>query len=338
MSAPLGHSFPASQALQLITLVGRFGVTAEELLEGSGLVEAELDLPQVRLSTQTLTSLSERARRLTGEPGIGFYLGLQKRLTMYGFVGFAAMSASTLREAIALFVRFSPAVSTALTLDLLVNGDTATLSMEEHVDLGSAHDIALFSLLVGMRTLTSAMTGRESGAGSTDIPLARPDYFERFAHLLPNARFDMPRAAFHFSASDLDLPLVAPDRAALRLARDECERQLSALGFDRTLAARVRKLAVTAEGFRRIDDVARELHISTRTLKRRLTEEGVSYTEVIDRERHARAQELLRDADLTLEDIAHRLDYSTLANFVRAFRRWTSETPAQYRKRIRAGL
>src|SRR5690606_2820610 len=160
---------------QLVNLVRRWGITAEELLDGSGLVEAELERPQVRITTQMLINLSERARTLTGEPGIGFYLGLQKRLTAYGFVGFAAMRGSALREAIGRFVRYSPAVSTALTPELREEGDRATVSMEEHVDLGSAHDIGLFSLLVGMRTLTSAMTGREAEGGSTDIPLSRPD-------------------------------------------------------------------------------------------------------------------------------------------------------------------
>jgi len=51
--------------------------------------------------------LSERARTLSGEPGIGFYLGLQKQASMYGFLGFATMSAATLREAIELAVRYT---------------------------------------------------------------------------------------------------------------------------------------------------------------------------------------------------------------------------------------
>src|SRR5690606_12316126 len=124
------------------------------------------------------------------------------------------------------------------------DSDMSTIYEWSSGGTASPSALGLLTLLEGIRTLTSAMTGREAEGGSTDIPLSRPDYFDRFAHLLPNARFDMPRAAFHFDASALDFPLVAPDRAALRLARDECERQLEALGFERTLAARVRKLAI----------------------------------------------------------------------------------------------
>jgi AraC-like DNA-binding protein len=207
--------------------------------------------------------------------------------------------------------------------------------MEEHADLGSARDIGLFSLLVGLRQLSTTMTGRELGRFVTDIPLARPAYFHRFAHLLPGARFGKPQACIHFSARALDVPLAAPDRAALRLAREVCERQLEELGFERHLPSRVLRLAVTPERVRGMDEVAHELRLSTRTLKRKLAAEGVSFSELVDRERRVRSFELLR-SELTLEEIAHRLDYSSLPNFARAFRRWTGETPARYRRRQRA--
>jgi AraC-like DNA-binding protein len=245
------------------------------------------------------------------------------------------MSASTVREAVELFVRYSPTITTAVSLELAVTGDVAHLFVDERVDLGTAHDIGLFSLLVGMRTLTAALTGQEAGPGSVDVPLVRPPYFARFAHLLPGARFEQPRAAFHFPKSALDARLVAPDRAALALAREVCERELSQLGFDRSLGARVKRLAITDDGFLRIDAVARALSMSARTLKRRLTEEGVSYSGLLDDERHKRACAMLSATELSLEDIAHHLDYSSFANFARAFRRWTSESPAQYRRRAR---
>ena len=337
MSALAEHTFPASHVLQLVTLVRRWGVTAEELLQGLHLREAELAEPHARISAETLRAISERARLLTAEPGIGFYLGLQKRLSMYGYLGFAAMNAATVREGLELAVRYTPAITTALSLALRVEGEMACLQIEEHLDLGSAHDIALFSLLVGLRQLTTEMTGRDAGRVITDLQLARPVYYDRFAHLLPDARFDQPQTRIRFPARALDVPLRSPDRAALALARQACERQLAELGYDHGLPARVRRLASTERGFRSIEEVARALHVSTRTLKRRLAAQGFTFSALIDRERRDRALELLRCTELTLEEIAHRLDYSTVPNFARAFRRWTGETPAQYRRRPQGG-
>jgi AraC-like DNA-binding protein len=337
MSAPIEHTFPASHALQLVSLVKRWAITAEELLEGVGLTEAELAAPHARISVETLRALSERARLLTAEPGIGFYLGLQKRLSMYGYLGFAAMTAATVREGLELAVRYAPAISTSLSFVLRIEGDAAALEIEEHADLGGARDIAVFSLLVGMRQLTAEMTGRDLDRVLTDIPFPRPGYFDRFAHLLPNARFEQPKMRVHFPVRALDVPLLTPDRAALALAREACERQLAELGYDHGLPARVRRLAMTPHSLLPIEDVARALHVSTRTLKRRLADRGLTFSALIDRERYERALELLCAPELSLEDVAHRLDYSTLPNFARAFRRWTGETPAQYRRRRQSG-
>ena len=335
MPTAIDHTFPAAHALQLVTLVRRWGITPEDLLGELGLRESDLEAPDARISPATLCDVSERARMLTQEPGIGFYLGLQKRLSMYGYLGFAEMHAATVRESIELAVRYTPAVTTALSMELAVEGDRATILVREHVDLGSAHDIAIFSLLVGMRHLTTDMTGRPPGRVMVEIPIAKPDYFERFEHLLPNARFDRPDIRLQFSARGLDVPLVTPDRAALRLASEACERQLVELGFDRTLPARVRRLLTGAEAFPSIGEVARTLHLSTRTLKRKLSAEGVTFSELLDAERRNRAYQLLRSTDLSLKEIAQRLDYSTLPNFARAFRRWTGKTPAAYRKQPR---
>jgi AraC-like DNA-binding protein len=326
------HTFPASHALQLVTLVARWGITADELLAGSSLREAALSEPHARISADTLRDLSERARSLTAEPGLGFYLGLQKRLSMYGYLGFAQMHAATVRESLELAVRYTPTITTGLSMTLQVDADSATLTVQEHADLGSAHDIAMFSFLVGMRQLTSSMTGRSSDRVRVEIPLSEPEYFARFAHLLPGAVFDAPTLRIRFPARGLDVPLVTPDRAALELAREACERELQALGFDRTLPARVRRLLSEAETFPDVASVARALHQSSRTLKRKLAAEAVSFSELLDAERRARAERLLRDRQLSLDEVAQRLDYSTLPNFTRAFRRWTGQTPASYRK------
>lgn len=325
------HNLPASQALQLVELVKRWHVTGEELLSEFGLSEAELEEPHARLSVATMGAITERARELTGEPGIGFYLGLQKRASMYGFLGFATMSAATLGEAIELAVQYTPVVTTAIGFRLKVEGSVASLVIETKEDVGPAHDVALTSLIVGMWQIGNALTGCRL-TGSVDITLPEPPYFARFAHLVPTVRFNQAVDQIVFDASNLDLPLVTPDRAALRLAREQCERELMALGFDGAIVERVRHQMQKPDGFRSLHEVASLLHLSPRTLKRRLAAQGVSYSELLDKERYERSLLLLHSSEATLEEIAERLGYSTVPNFVRAFRRWSGTTPAAYRR------
>jgi AraC-like DNA-binding protein len=329
------YSLPASQALQLVELVKRWQVTPEELLRELGLTEAALEDPNARVSIPTMSALVERARLLTGEPGLGYYLGLQKRASMYGFVGFAAMSARTLREALELIVQFTPVITNSLDLRLRIEGQLTSLVIEENADLGSARDVACSSLVVGLWQMSCALTGKKL-TGSADFAMPEPPYFSRFAHLLPPVRFGQPVTQIVFDSALLDLPMVMPDRAALRLAREQCERELRELGFDGAIVHRVRRLLPKADGFCTITEVAAALHLSPRTLKRRLDAQGVSFSALLDRERRDLALLLLRSPNETLAKISERLGYSTVPNFVRAFRRWTGKTPAAFRREPKA--
>src|SRR5580700_3525799 len=168
------HSVPVAYADQLVRLVRRWSVTAAELLSEIGLSEADVQEPHGRIPLDEFAALIERARKLTGEPGLGFYLGLEKRVSMYGFLGFAAMSAASLREALELFIRFTPTLTTSVSLALRVEGPVASLTIHEHADMGSAHDVALFSLMIGMRQIGKTLTGRDIGHERADMTLPEP--------------------------------------------------------------------------------------------------------------------------------------------------------------------
>jgi AraC-like DNA-binding protein len=329
-----GYSVPASYAEQLVRLVRRWKVRAEDLLGGLGLTEEGVRDPTRRLSMPTYAALIERARALTGEPGLGFYLGLQKRISGYGYLGFAAMSASSLGEALELVIRLSPMLTTSLTLRLRVEEQVAALVVDEHVDMGSARDVSLIGLIYGLKTISQMVTGQDVRSSYIDLPIPEPAYFPRFRHLMPTAQFGQPIGQVVFDAAFLGLPLVQADPAALRLASDQCERALDALGYERDLVARVRQAVWEdgGEGLRSFEAVAENLALSARTLRRMLAARGLSFSGLLEDERRDKATFLLQASRVSLDDVATRLGYSTLSNFVRAFHRWTGMTPAVYRR------
>jgi AraC-like DNA-binding protein len=338
-SSTVQHSVPAAHGDQLVQLVRNWGITPEEMLSPLGLSESAVLDPHGRLPIETFGALLERARTLTGEPGLGFYLGLQKRISMYGYLGFAAMTAGSLREALEMFVRFTPTLTTSIGLRLHVEGRLASLFIEEHFDLGPSRDIALINLMVGMREIGRALTGRNLDGDHADLALAEPPYLHRFKHLVPNTRWGQPATRVVFDAAYLDLPLAQADRVAVKLAREHCERALDALGYDGDFAHRVRRAISNAggvNGFPSLEVVAASLGVSQCTLKRRLAAQGLSFSVLLDRARCDKALLLLESPKLSLDDVAERLGYSTVPNFVRAFHRWTGGTPAAYRRERRA--
>jgi AraC-like DNA-binding protein len=326
------HTLPGVHALHLMELVARWQVTPAEFLAGSNLTEASLSDPATRLPLLAFEHLIGRARVLTGEPGLGFHLGLSMRISAHGHLGFAAMTATTLRGALDIAARFAPTRSTAIALRLEEEGDRAFVVVEEKGAFGSARDVIITSLVVGIWQIGNALTG-QSLRGGVDFGFPEPAYFARFAALAPGpVRFDQPRHQLVFDKAILDLPLVLSDPAAQRLAREQCERELEAIGPRAAVVAGVRaNLPREDGGFYPLPGIAKKMHMSVRTLKRKLEADGTTYSELLDEQRRGKAMLLLRRDDLAIEEIADRLGYSDAANFTRAFRRWTGTTPKTFR-------
>jgi AraC-like DNA-binding protein len=328
---------PGSYAYELVSLCARWNVGAGALLDGTGLTVQTLRDPSTRLSLPTCAALVTRARSLTREPALAFMMGLQMRLSWHGFLGFAAMTAGTVREALEIAEHFSLTRTSAFGLSSYVEGDTASLVLEERAELGELREFAVITLLVGIAQIARDATGRGL-RGVAECAFPAPAYAARVLDRAGEQRASMVfgRASHRlvFPASTLDLPIVTADPVAMQLARAQCDRELATLAEGGSFVGRVRALIARGdEGMRSLDEVARRLHLSTRTLKRRLADQGTSFSAVLEGVRHQRALLLLENRQLGLADVAGRLGYSDAANFTRAFRRWTGQTPAAYRTR-----
>jgi AraC-like DNA-binding protein len=333
----LGHAddptVPAAHALYLLDFVKRWNVGADDLFSGSGVSPSSLTDPQERLRLSVLTRLIDRARTLTGEPALGFLVGAQARISMHGYLGFAALSAGTMREAIEIAIQYVPILTTAVGLRMRVEGRTASIILDERADFGSARDVILPAVLVGIWQIGKALTGHDLRDGYIDFAFPEPPYSDRIRTISRRVRFGQATNRLLFRASVLNLPYTMGDPVALRLAKEQCERELNSLGLDGRVVGRVQRLMSKSEGgFRSLEEVAGEMHLSPRTLKRRLASEGLSYSTLLEQERHERALLLLRSPDLSIAQVVSRLGYANAANFARAFRRWSGRTPAEYRR------
>jgi AraC-like DNA-binding protein len=331
-------TLPAVHALHLVQLAARWQVTPAQLLDGTGLDLAALAAPGARLPLATVIAIVERARARTGEHAIGFHLGLQMRISWHGFLGFAAMSSATVKDALETAVRFAPTRTNALALHLDVLGDTAALVIEERAPLGSARDAIILALVTGIWQIGNHLCGQVL-RGAAELAFPEPAYMPTYARLAPAIlRFDQPQHRMVFDAAILALPIGERDPVAQQQAREQCERELEALGAADDPSAQVRALLPTevtgaTSGFRTLEEVAERMHVSVRTLKRRLTERGTTFSALLDQVRRERATLLLRAGELSVDEIGARLGYSDPANFARAFRRWTGSSPRAFRRK-----
>lgn len=140
-----------------------------------------------------------------------------------------------------------------------------------------------------------------------------------------------------FSSADMDIPFISRNDAMWSYFEPELKRRLAELDVDETFSARVRSalIEMLPGGESGIDDVARRLGLSKRSLQRKLGEEGTTFQKQLNHTRELLAKHYLSTTSMGTDEIAYLLGYLELNSFLRAFGSWTGTTPAEYRKKER---
>ncbi len=147
-----------------------------------------------------------------------------------------------------------------------------------------------------------------------------------------------PRNAIVFRATDAERKFVTRNAELLGLLAPQFDKELEEENADENFVERVRLAIQQKLTGRRptIEDIADALHISSRTLQRRLQEEGSSFQRVLEEARHQLARRFLNNSVLELNEAAYLLGYEDGNSFVRAFRGWEGVPPATWRDQQRA--
>lgn len=324
---------PAIYAAQLLQLGARFGLSQAVLSEGTGLDLVALEDPEGRITPISFAMLVSRALHLTKEPGLGFYYGLHLKLPSHGSVGLAAMTSATLRDAVVIAERFVSLRTAHLTFRHYVEGDRAVLELVDHLPQGALRPFVTEALFTALVQIARSLLGRNL-QGMFEMAFPEPAYFQGFAHLLPGpVRFRQPVSRLLFPAPVLDEALQMSDEVALRQALLLCETELSRLSETSSLLSSVRhQMRTRRAGFPTLTELARERHVSPRTLKRQLAAHGTTFQHILDEVRRDCAVDLLESRAMTIEHIAERLGYSDASNFNRAFQRWLGMSPRAFRE------
>jgi AraC-like DNA-binding protein len=147
-----------------------------------------------------------------------------------------------------------------------------------------------------------------------------------------------PRNAIVFRGADAQRPFVTRNAELLAMLAPQFEEELKLENGDENFVERVRIAIQEKLTGRRptIEDIADALHISSRTLQRRLQDEGLSFQRVLEEARHHLARHYLNNSVLELNEAAYLLGYNDANSFVRAFRTWEGIPPARWREQQRA--
>lgn len=326
----------ATYAALLVEMLVEKGILLAELLAGTDIPLHTLKSLDGRLSARQYRALIENALRLYPDPALGFKFGFQLKLSTHGFLGFAAMSAGTLEEALLLAVKYCRTRFDFFALDVFEQGDKVILQVDELISLGPASAFLLESVMASFGTMSINMLGEIPKGVSCQRTCDKPAYFEEMEHWYPQrapVAFNQPCNRLIFQKSLMARHLHLSDPLARQLAEAQCQKELQTIQVDDDLLYRVHRLLKEAEpNYPKLDEVATRLHLSSRTFKRRLQAEGTSFQAILDRVRMHQARQLLAQSRQSVDAIASALGYSDASNFSRAFRRCEGMTPARYRR------
>ncbi len=330
------HHDPTSSVVHLRTLLKALedmGIATAELCRACGLDPAILEDANARVPRSLLLRLWREAGHCSPDPHLGLHLGERVRPRAANILTYLTMSSRTLRKGLERLIRYQRILGEGGRLQMSDDGARTFVRIEfGSRELPATRDEIEYLTVVLMRFgrwIFGADLALLEVCFSHPAPADTSEYERIFAC---RPRFGAAESGLWIASADLDRRSIHANPEMARTHEQFAEEYLAGLE-DRTVTRqlRTRLLAVLETGVIDLQAAARDLHLSIRTLQRRLRDEGTSYRELVDDLRRDIALSQLRKSDASIEEITYLTGFSELSPFYRAFRRWTGKTPAEYR-------
>lgn len=303
-----------------------------------GILEASesLDTDQ-RIPVGRALSYLERAIAATGDAELGLRAAREATRGDYDLLEYGASSCGTALEGAEVIRRYFRLLNDATELSLETRGQCAVVRMESSVELSrAAVDFQSASLYGAVTRWHPPYPGCRVEVWFMYAEPPDTGAYERL--FAPGVvRFGAPFNGFVFDRRWLDRPLTSADPKLHHLLRRQADERLDALPRSRSVLQRVCELIAEelGEGDPSADHIAACLHVSRRTLSRRLEQEGTTFKALLDEMRRELAMRWLMTEDVGIAELGHRLGFREPAAFHRAFKRWSGKAPGQYRRDLR---
>jgi AraC-like DNA-binding protein len=327
--------YPVVKVATILDALVQQGVASVEALKGVQLSQVDIASPATRVSLNQILECYRNAARLSSDPRFAYRTGLRFHVSSYGMFGFAILSSMNFRQTMNFAVQYHALATPSADISFKEANNCGiwTVSPVPHPRV----DADLYKFLVELQLGIHVSLHRD---------VMGPHFVPREVHLTygsPNAQsypdlfgcpvlFGRSENKIVFDAHWLDSVPKLGNEITYAGLRQLCDELMEELQLSTGLVGKVRQvLMINLMRPTSFEAVAGHLGMSPRTLRRKLSEEGTSFRELIDELRMYMAIKYLRDTTLTIEDVAYSLGFSDAANFRHAFRRWTKAAPHEFR-------
>ena len=335
MPAPISQvSTLGSVAVLIAQAVRSYDCDPTPLFAASGIDMRQISDPNARFPTTRMQRLWRLALEATGDPCLGLTAARQFQPAALHGLGFAWLASDTLRAALTRLARYSRLINPFITIQVEDIEDRVELVLcgpeawPDHVH--AATDLGMAAFLQMCRITAGAVVNPVRVALQRPLPDCAARFEEFFAAPIEYNAVDN-RLCFERQLVDKPLATAHPE-----LARINDRTVVEYLArFDQasvTMQVRARIIERLPDGAPHQQAIARALHVSPRSLQRRLRDEATSFKTLLDETRRELAMQYIRESHRSIGEITYLLGFSQPANFTRAFKRWTGRAPIEFRE------
>lgn len=308
------------------------GFSEQALLSQASIPLELMNKPRARITEVQLANLIRSVWRETGDEFMGL-TATPCRLGVFELMAESVLHSKTLGGMLHQSARFYNRVQSDIEFTINQCNDTLnftiTLRQPEH---DPNHLFQEFLLLMWQR-FSCWLVNEQVTFLSTRFNYPEPPHNNEYAPMFSGQLlFNQPTSGFSLHTKLLNLPIIRDSSELAIFLRQSPLEILSRVGQDSSLHSQVRRVLLKQglEQLPTLEQIAELLHITARTLRRKLKDEGVSYQQIKDRLRCDTAIRLLTEESLSIADISNLIGFTEQAAFCRAFKNWTGVAPSIY--------
>lgn len=327
------HTMLASFVLPIAQALRLRGLDAQEVIEAQGIDVADVTNPDSRIFVSTFLSLFKTSVELTEDEAFGLFAAEQLQPQMLHGLGFAWLASDSIYDGLKRTVRFSRFLATFADFRLEEEGDYVHMYLRRTEDLGAlipqARDFTV-AMLARMCRLT---LGQFISPVSVELERSTPLDPDKWEYSLScHVVFECETTRITWSLADITEPLSTGNPALAQINDEQTESYVNTYLMQSTSRLVVQRIVEKLpNGPPSQQLIADAMHVSNRTLQRKLKDEGTSFMDLLQDTRLQLACRYLKNPSRSIVETAYLLGFSESSTFSRAFKRWTGVSPAAYR-------
>ena len=280
----------------------------------------------------TMQKLWEAAEKETGDPTFGLDVGLNWKPTTFNALGFSWLASNSLKDAFSRMERFARVLNPSLMVEVSRAGANYQVRIGSQ-QAGNFHTSGLYASNTSLLVMCRILCGPSFCPLEVHLPRERTASTTRLEDLL-GLSVATEAEYYHWIISHFDMEKsLATGNAELARINDNASLKMLNQIDKESITSNIRECIIKTlpSGQLKEADIANNLHMTTRTMQRKLKEENITYSAMLEEIRKELALSYMADKTHSLTEISYLLGFSEQANFSRAFKRWFNQSPTQYR-------